>query len=50
MDAFNGVIVLQPMLAHMVVHEAQVAARVMAGELQDNTPLRRSYFKPMQLA
>jgi dihydrolipoamide dehydrogenase len=34
-----GDIVVQPMLAHKAVHEAQVAAEVIAGELQGNTEL-----------
>ena len=39
-----GDIVGQPMLAHKAVHEAHVAAEVIAGELQGNQELARSAF------
>ena len=39
-----GDIVGQPMLAHKAVHEAHVAAEVIAGELQGNQELRASAF------
>jgi dihydrolipoamide dehydrogenase len=39
-----GDIVGQPMLAHKAVHEAHVAAEVIAGELQGNKELARSAF------
>jgi hypothetical protein len=39
-----GDIVGQPMLAHKVVHEAQVAAEVIAGELQGNKELAAAAF------
>jgi len=39
-----GDIVGQPMLAHKAVHEAHVAAEVIAGELQDNKELAASAF------
>ena len=39
-----GDIVGQPMLAHKAVHEAHVAAEVIAGELQGNTELARAAF------
>ena len=39
-----GDIVGQPMLAHKAVHEAHVAAEVIAGELQNNAELKSSAF------
>jgi len=39
-----GDIVGQPMLAHKAVHEAHVAAEVIAGELQDNKDLAAAAF------
>ena len=39
-----GDIVGQPMLAHKAVHEAHVAAEVIAGELQDNKELAAAAF------
>ncbi len=39
-----GDIVGQPMLAHKAVHEAHVAAEVIAGELQDNKELASAAF------
>jgi len=39
-----GDIVGQPMLAHKAVHEAHVAAEVIAGELQGNAELARAAF------
>ena len=40
----NGDIVGQPMLAHKAVHEAHVAAEVIAGELQGNKELASAAF------
>ena len=39
-----GDIVGQPMLAHKAVHEAHVAAEVIAGELQGNKELAAAAF------
>ena len=41
-----GDIVGQPMLAHKAVHEAHVAAEVIAGELQGNKELASAAFNP----
>jgi dihydrolipoamide dehydrogenase len=41
-----GDIVGQPMLAHKAVHEAHVAAEVIAGELQGNKELAAAYTDP----
>ncbi len=44
-----GDLVGQPMLAHKAVHEAHVAAEVIAGEIQNDDALRRAAFDPMQI-